>query len=139
MTLSRHENLLPVYGSFVAGSKLHIVTPLLASGSCLNLLRNGFEEGLDESAIATILKQCLLGLDYLHKNNLIHRDVKAGNLLIDDDGEVLLADFGVSSSLMEGGERKNHRRTFVGTPVSLLIFAFISLNYFAVLDGTRNG
>lgn len=77
-------------------------------------MRTRFKEGFgDESVIATILKQALMGLDYLHKNGLIHRDVKAGNLLVDSDGLVQLADFGVSSSLMETGERKGMRKTFV--------------------------
>ncbi|KAJ1345404.1 hypothetical protein BSLG_000917 [Batrachochytrium salamandrivorans] len=116
MSLSKHANLLPVYGSFVNGSKLFIVTPFLAGGSCLDIMKTSFKEGFDEVSIATILKQTLQGLDYLHKNGLIHRDVKAGNLLIDKDGLVQLADFGVSSSLMDSGDRRGLRKTFVGTP-----------------------
>ncbi|KAI7870322.1 hypothetical protein BDF14DRAFT_1773088 [Spinellus fusiger] len=87
----------------------------LCTGSCLDIIKTGYPEGLDEQSIASILKQTLEGLCYLHKNGHIHRDVKAGNLLMDEDGSVLLADFGVSSSLMETGER-GIRKTFVGTP-----------------------
>ncbi|CAO3639286.1 unnamed protein product [Mucor fragilis] len=115
MALSKHTNVLRVYGSFVHGSKLYIVTPYLAGGSCLDIMKTRFPEGLDETSIATILKQTLEALIYLHKNGHIHRDVKAGNLLMDEDGTVLLGDFGVSSSLMETGER-GMRKTFVGTP-----------------------
>ncbi|CEI88855.1 Putative STE/STE20/FRAY protein kinase [Rhizopus microsporus] len=100
MALSKHPNVLQVFGSFVHGPKLYIVTPYMSP------------EGLDEITIATILKQVLEGLAYLHKNGHIHRDVKAGNILMDQNGTVLLADFGVASSLMETGVRK----TFVGTP-----------------------
>ncbi|KAI3654243.1 hypothetical protein MP228_000962 [Amoeboaphelidium protococcarum] len=116
MTLCRHANLLPVYASFVKDHFLYIVAPFIEVGSCLDILRNGFQDGLDEVSIATILKQALQGLDYLHRNNHIHRDVKSGNLLIDSDGSVYLADFGVSSSLAEYGERGSQRKTFVGTP-----------------------
>lgn len=115
MALSKHPNVLRVYGSFVHGSKLYIVTPFLAGGSCLDIMKTRFPDGLDELSIATILKQTLEALLYLHKNGHIHRDVKAGNLLVDEDGTVLLGDFGVSSSLMETGER-GMRKTFVGTP-----------------------
>ncbi|KAF9435520.1 hypothetical protein BGZ76_006125 [Entomortierella beljakovae] len=118
MALCKHPNLLRVNGAFVTDSKLYIVTPYLSAGSCLDIMKTAFPDGLDEISIATILKQALQGLDYLHKNGHIHRqvDVKAGNLLMDDDGSVLLADFGVSSSLMESGERRGMRKTFVGTP-----------------------
>lgn len=114
MALSKHPNVLRVYGSFVNGSKLYIVTPYLSGGSCLDIMKTSFVDGFDEISIATILKQALEGLIYLHKNGHIHRDVKAGNLLMDDDGSVLLADFGVSSSLVENGEN-GLRKTFVGT------------------------
>ncbi|KAG0745814.1 hypothetical protein G6F62_001368 [Rhizopus arrhizus] len=113
MGLCKHPNILKVYGSFVSGSKLYIATPYLSGGSCLDIMKNGFKDGFEEITIATILKQALEGLIYLHKDGHIHRDVKAGNLLMDDQGTVLLSDFGVSSSLTENSEI---RKTFVGTP-----------------------
>ncbi|KAG0325409.1 hypothetical protein BGZ99_000656 [Dissophora globulifera] len=116
MALCKHPNVLRVNGAFVTDSKLYIVTPYLSAGSCLDIMKCAYPDGFDEVSIATILKQALQGLDYLHKNGHIHRDVKAGNLLMDDDGSVLLADFGVSSSLMENGDRRGMRKTFVGTP-----------------------
>lgn len=116
MTLCKHANLLRILASFVHDSKLWIVTPYLRGGSCLDIMKTGFRDGLDEAAIVTILLQALQGLDYLHRDGHIHRDVKAGNLLMDSDGTVQLADFGVSSSLMEDMERRGVRKTFVGTP-----------------------
>ncbi|CAG8503703.1 4649_t:CDS:10 [Diversispora eburnea] len=111
MSLSKHPNVLRVYGSFVNESKLFIATPYMSAGSCSDIMKTSYPDGFEEAVIATILKQALQGLDYLHKNGHIHRDVKAGNLLVDEDGSVLLADFGVSSSLTENGDRR-FRRTF---------------------------
>ncbi|KAF0462181.1 kinase-like protein [Gigaspora margarita] len=116
MSLSKHPNVLRVYGSFVNESILYIVTPYMSAGSCSDIMKTSFPDGFEEAVIATILKQALQGLDYLHKAGHIHRDVKAGNLLVDEDGTVSLADFGVSSSLTENGDRRGFRRTFVGTP-----------------------
>jgi serine/threonine protein kinase len=116
MAFCKHSNLLGNLTSFVHESKLWIVTPFLAGGSCLDIMKSGFRNGFDEAVIATILVQALQGLEYLHENGHIHRDVKCGNLLMSEDGLVQLADFGVSSSLMEDGERHGVRKTYVGTP-----------------------
>lgn len=116
MAFCKHPNLLSNLTSFVHESKLWIVTPFLAGGSCLDIMKSGFKDGFDESVIATILVQALQGLEYLHENGHIHRDVKSGNLLMAEDGLVQLGDFGVSSSLIEDGERHGIRKTYVGTP-----------------------
>ena len=120
------------------------------TGSCLDIMKTQFSEGLDELSIATILKQALEGLLYLHKNDHIHRDVKAGNLLMDEHGTVMLADFGVSSSLMDTGGERGVRKTFVGTVSmkkknfgwhpqwSKLIKERFYLYRLAVLDGSRS-
>ena len=69
-----------------------------------------------ESHITYILYETLLGLRYIHDNGQIHRDVKAGNILLDSRADVRIADFGVSSWLIDGGNRREHTTTFVGTP-----------------------
>ncbi|KAI9275827.1 kinase-like domain-containing protein [Phascolomyces articulosus] len=103
MTLCRHPHLLPVYQSFVSLTHLYIVMPIMSAGSCHDLLYQQHYEGLEEPLVACIIKQVVLGLQYLHGNGLVHRDVKAANLLLDrDTGTVKLADFGVSNHLRVG-------------------------------------
>lgn len=116
MALCKHPNLLGILTSFVQESKLWIVTPFLAGGSCLDIIKCGFKSGFDEAVIATILIQALQALVYLHEHGHIHRDLKCGNLLMAEDGLVQLADFGVSSSLLDDGDRRGVRKTYVGTP-----------------------
>ncbi|ORX47765.1 kinase-like protein [Hesseltinella vesiculosa] len=99
MKLCRHPHVVPVLQSFVDTSHLFVVMPLMCSGSCRDLLLM-LDHGLEEPLIACVTRQVILGLLYLHQNDLVHRDVKTANLLLDGDtGMVKLADFGVSSFL----------------------------------------
>eukprot|EP00898_Chlorokybus_atmophyticus_P004219 jgi/Chlat1/4799/Chrsp31S04792 len=122
MSMINHPNVVRALASFITGHLLYIVMPYLAAGSVLHIMKYAYPQachrchGLKEPVIATILKEALKGLDYLHRSGNIHRDIKAGNILVDLDGTVKLADFGVSAALAEGADRKMQRQTFVGTP-----------------------
>lgn len=70
-------------------------------GSAADVMRFGWPSGMEEEVVRCILKQALEGLNYLHMNGMIHRDIKAANMLIDDDGTVLLGDLGVAASLVD--------------------------------------
>ncbi|GAA6026056.1 hypothetical protein JCM11491_003534 [Sporobolomyces phaffii] len=101
MALSKHPNVLRVRGEWIQDCRLFIAVRYMTHGSLLDISRYAFPDGFDENVIATVLDQALHGLVYLHQNGWLHRDIKAANLLVDDDGTVLLADFGVSSSLFQ--------------------------------------
>ncbi|XWS32760.1 hypothetical protein CRYUN_Cryun22dG0017300 [Craigia yunnanensis] len=116
MSLINHPNLLQAYCSFTAGHSLWVVMPYMAGGSCLHIMKSAYPEGFEEPVIATLLREVLKALVYLHAHGHIHRDVKAGNILIDSNGAVKLADFGVSACMFDTGDRQRSRNTFVGTP-----------------------
>ncbi|XP_011098468.1 serine/threonine-protein kinase BLUS1 [Sesamum indicum] len=116
MILIDHPNVLRAHCSFTTGHNLWVVMPYMAGGSCLHIMKSAFPEGFEEPVIATLLREVLKALVYLHAHGHIHRDVKAGNILIDSNGAVKLADFGVAACMFDTGDRQRSRNTFVGTP-----------------------
>ncbi|KAG9250332.1 kinase-like domain-containing protein [Emericellopsis atlantica] len=98
------------HGSYARGAELWIVMEFCSGGSCADLMKPG---NIGEDYIAIIVRELLMGLEYLHSDKKLHRDIKAANVLLASTGQVKLADFGVSGQLSATMTKKN---TFVGTP-----------------------
>lgn len=93
---------------------LAIFTEWVPGGSIASLLRKFGR--LSESVCSKYTKQILLGLNYLHTNKVIHRDIKGANILVNDKGQIKLADFGASKRLSETGTLVDENRSLRGTP-----------------------
>uniref|UniRef100_A0A0E0EZY9 Protein kinase domain-containing protein n=1 Tax=Oryza meridionalis TaxID=40149 RepID=A0A0E0EZY9_9ORYZ len=111
MSLIEHPNVIRAYCSFVVEHSLWVVMPFMTEGSCLHLMKIAYPDGFEEPVIGSILKETLKALEYLHRQGQIHRDVKAGNILVDNAGIVKLGDFGVSACMFDRGDRQRSRNT----------------------------
>eukprot|EP00005_Dracoamoeba_jomungandri_P001950 CAMPEP_0174260884 /NCGR_PEP_ID=MMETSP0439-20130205/10901_1 /TAXON_ID=0 /ORGANISM="Stereomyxa ramosa, Strain Chinc5" /LENGTH=466 /DNA_ID=CAMNT_0015345253 /DNA_START=135 /DNA_END=1535 /DNA_ORIENTATION=- len=114
MQISEHKNLVPFYGSFLVMQELWMVTEFQSGGTAIDIMNylRAKDDPL-ETAIATILKGTLKGLNYIHNGGRLHRNIKAGHILINGDGTVKIADFSVSGWMLEEG-RKEMKNSFTG-------------------------
>ncbi|KAG0469286.1 hypothetical protein HPP92_018614 [Vanilla planifolia] len=107
-----HPNVVRYFGSYQGEEYLWIVMEYCGGGSVADLM-NVTEEPLSEAQIAYICREALKGLAYLHSIFKVHRDIKGGNILLTEQGEVKLGDFGVAAQLTRTMSKRN---TFIGTP-----------------------
>lgn len=106
-------NVTQYYGCYLDGPRLWIVMELAQGGSVRTLMKACNGGVLEEKYVCVITREVLLGLCYLHKSSIIHRDLKAANILITAAGKVMICDFGVSALLLTATSKRN---TLVGTP-----------------------
>ncbi|GAM23409.1 hypothetical protein SAMD00019534_065840, partial [Acytostelium subglobosum LB1] len=109
----KNNNIVSYYGCCNSGDNLWILMDYCSLGSIRDMLELT-ERTLSEKQIAVIVCQALKGLHYLHSNNIIHRDIKAANILLNEDSVVKLADFGVSAQLEDELLKSTE---FIGTPL----------------------
>ncbi|XP_072513615.1 mitogen-activated protein kinase kinase kinase kinase 4-like isoform X7 [Salminus brasiliensis] len=116
---SHHRNIATYYGAFIKKSppghddQLWLVMEFCGAGSITDLVKNTKGNKLKEDQIAYISREILRGLAHLHAHHVIHRDIKGQNVLLTENAEVKLVDFGVSAQLDRTVGRRN---TFIGTP-----------------------
>lgn len=118
------------YGSYFKNTDLWIIMEYCGAGSVSDIIRLR-KKTLTECEIATILSDALKGLEYLHSNRKIHRDIKAGNILLNTDGHAKLADFGVAGQLTETISKRN---TVIGSPFWMAPEIILEIGYDCVAD-----
>ena len=106
-------NITKYYGCYMDGPRVWIVMEYAQGGSVLSLMKASRSGCLEEKYIAVIIREVLIGLSYLHKVPVIHRDIKAANILVTASGKVMICDFGVSALLSTTSSKRN---TLTGTP-----------------------
>ena len=98
--------IVKYYGSYFMDGDLWIVMEYCTAGSVSDLMKI-LETTLSEECVVSILSDTLKGLEYLHMRKKIHRDIKAGNILLDMNGNAKLADFGVAGQLSDSMSKRN--------------------------------
>ncbi|PVD31902.1 hypothetical protein C0Q70_07328 [Pomacea canaliculata] len=122
--------IVKYYGSYFKNTDLWIVMEYCGAGSVSDIMRLR-NKTLNEREIATILYYTLRGLEYLHSRNKIHRDIKAGNILLNNEGHAKLADFGVAGQLTDTMAKRN---TVIGTPYWMAPEVIQEIGYNCVAD-----
>lgn len=108
MKLFLHPNLLHCLAAFVVMQEVWIVSPLMSFGSVKDLISSHFHEGLPELACAFILRDVLLGLQYLHFQGVVHRSLRASHVLVSDTGSAILSGFRYCTGLHATGENRTN-------------------------------
>ncbi|CAG0915319.1 unnamed protein product [Notodromas monacha] len=122
--------IVKYYGSYFKNTDLWIVMEYCGAGSVSDIMRLR-KKTLQEEEIATILADALKGLEYLHLRRKIHRDIKAGNILLNTEGHAKLADFGVAGQLTDTMAKRN---TVIGTPFWMAPEVIQEIGYDCVAD-----
>uniref|UniRef100_A0A8C0FNE8 non-specific serine/threonine protein kinase n=1 Tax=Bubo bubo TaxID=30461 RepID=A0A8C0FNE8_BUBBB len=107
-----HRHIVKLLGAFYWDGKLWIMIEFCPGGA-VDATMLELDRGLTEPQIQVICRQMLEALHYLHSKKIIHRDLKAGNVLLTQDGDIKLADFGVSAKNMKTLQKRD---SFIGTP-----------------------
>jgi serine/threonine protein kinase len=105
-----HPNIVETYSSFLVNDELWVVMEFLEGGALTDIVTHS---RMDEEQIATVCKQCLKALTYLHSQGVIHRDIKSDSILLAADGRVKLSDFGFCAQV---SQELPKRKSLVGTP-----------------------
>lgn len=113
MQSSKHDNIVRYIDSYKWGDDLWVVMEYMTGGSLTEILEQFKHIRLTEEQIALICFECLKALEYIHSNHRIHRDIKSDNVLLTNEGEIKLADFGYTVQLTQ---KKDKRNTTIGTP-----------------------
>ncbi|KAI7901610.1 kinase-like domain-containing protein [Cokeromyces recurvatus] len=110
MKESRHENIVNFLDAFLVRGDLWVIMEFMEGGALTDVIENNT---MNEQQIATICLETTKGLDHLHSQNIIHRDIKSDNVLLNFQGQVKISDFGYCAKLTD---QRNKRATMVGTP-----------------------
>ncbi|KAJ8963083.1 hypothetical protein NQ318_018547 [Aromia moschata] len=107
-----HPNIITYLTTFVSGPEVCVVSPLMAYGSCRDLLTRNFNEGLSEQAIIIITRDILDGLDYLHRKGYIHRAIRASHILVSATGRAYIAGLRYACPIVQHGRWQRSIHSF---------------------------